>query len=166
MVVRTAQKFRDEDLARRNCFEAVLGKDEHSVVFQAPTNAERAAWLERMGGIGPVRTIRVMKSRNRYVGGWMHSLALQGIKHLSECSWCRPPSFLDRNRNSANGFGVADHVLFFLQRAVIEIEKQGLDAPNLYKQEGDASVAAKVVQALEKQSTRAVRRCDDNGSSL
>lgn len=72
-MVRTTQKFRDEDSERRNCFEAVIGKEEYGLVLQAPTNAERAAWLERMGGIGPVRTVRAFKSRSRCVrerGEW------------------------------------------------------------------------------------------------
>lgn len=73
VVVRSAQKFRDDSDDRRNSFEVVVGRDERSIVLQAPTNAERAAWLERMGGIGPVRTVRAVKARHRCVefGGWL-----------------------------------------------------------------------------------------------
>ena len=64
-MVRTAQRFRDSEIDRRNCFEVVVGKDEKTILLQSPSGIERAAWLEKMGGIGPVRTVRAGKSRNR-----------------------------------------------------------------------------------------------------
>lgn len=67
LVVRCVQHFRDDGKARRNCFELVLqGNDE--LILQAATANERAAWLDALGGIGPMKTVRLSKTRSAYVG--------------------------------------------------------------------------------------------------